>query len=249
MRKQTKLMSKLLGSEASQEFKDKIFSKIDEAHENGLATFSEDGELLQFAEVDDDIIVEDQANGNELTRISENPDNENDFVLAEVEKAPATEETKAESANLESIEIERIPGVDGEKAEDILPDYQVEIVPGIGTENETPIEATYSMKFKNYSKTKADRIAKLFSACVGCLEGVVKDANVDEDVDVKVSDKGEVKVMSLHYGKNVKTFSEPELSENADMTEVIDKVNELAEKVDAGLNKETAEEVKAESTN
>lgn len=250
MSKKTKLMSKLTGPDANQEFVNKVFSAMDEAHENGHATIDEDGELLQFAEVDDDIIVEDQVNDNELTRISSNPDDENDFVLREEivpKEAPTeapTEEVKTESENLESIMIERIPGKDGEHAEDILPDYQVEIIPGKGTEND-PVTAEYSIKFKNYSKSKADRVAKLFTECVGCLEGIVKDAKVDEDVQVKFDEKGEMKVMSLHIGKGVKTFSE-ELSEDADLTEVINKVNELTEKVEGEMTKEVAEEVKEE---
>jgi len=140
MRK-TRLMSKLFSDETPLEYKEKIQEKMNEAHENGSATLDEDGELLQFADIDgDSIIVEDQTDGmSEVTHISQNPEDENDFVMSAVdvpaeEETPAdettetvTEETVTESENLESIEIKRLPGIDGPKADDIVDDLEIEI--------------------------------------------------------------------------------------------------------------------------
>jgi hypothetical protein len=254
-------MSKLFSAETPEEYKEKIQSKMDEAHENGCATLDEDGEKLQFADVDGDIIVEDQTDGmNEVTRISQNPENENDFIMSEVEipaetseevteetvTEPVVEETVTESDNLESIEIKRIPGPDGAKADDIVEDLDIEVKTGIENEEKSGTD-TYSFKFKNFSQKKAQIIAKIFAHCADCIDDVVKSANVDEDVQVKFDD-GQMKIMSVTFGKPVRTFSMPEEEtaeeKTADLTEVIDAANKLVDLAEGGITKENADEVK-----
>lgn len=246
-------MSKLF---SDADYQEKINAKIDEAKENGSASLEEDGENLQFADVEGDIIVEDKTDGmSEVTRISPNPDDDNDFVVTAVdvpEETPAEEETKVASDNLSSIEITRIPGPDGD-ADDIVDDLEIEVETGIQDETKSGTN-TYSLKFKNYSKKRAQMFAKIFSHCAECFDEVVKSANVDEDVQVKFED-GKMKVMSVTFGTPARTFSEPEEEPeepedtpadeaNTDLTEIIDSANKLAEMADEGITKENADEVK-----
>lgn len=262
--KKTRFMSKLFSDEAYQE---KVTAKMDEAHENGSASLEEDGENLQFADVEGDIIVEDKTDGmSEVTRISPNPDDDNDFIVSAVEvpaefseeeEVPAEtsekeveEKTISESDNLASIEITQIPGADG-KADDIVDDLEIEVETGITDEEKSGTNA-YSLKFKNYSKKRAQMFAKIFSHCADCFDEVVKSADVDEDVQVKFED-GKMKVMSITFGTKSRTFSEaeeetptetPDDEPNTDLTEIIDSANKLAEMADAGINKDNADEIK-----
>jgi len=154
---------------------------------------------------------------------------------------------------LSSIEISRIPGPDGD-ADDIVDDLEIEVETGIQDETKSGTD-TYSLKFKNYSKKRAQMFAKIFSHCAECFDEVVKSANVDEDVQVKFED-GKMKVMSVTFGTPARTFSEPEDKPaetpaetpadepNTDLTEIIDSANKLAEMADAGITKENADEVK-----
>lgn len=247
-------MSKLF---SDTDYQEKINAKIDEAKANGSASLEEDGENLQFADVEGDIIVEDKTDGmSEVTRISPNPDDDNDFIVTAVdvpEEAPVEEETKVASDNLASIEISRIPGPDGD-ADDIVDDLEIEVETGIQDEDKSGTN-TYSLKFKNYSKKRAQMFAKVFSHCAECFDKVVESANVDEDVQVKFED-GKMKVMSVTFGTPSRTFSEPEDAPedkpenapddepNTDLTEIIDSANKLAEMADAGITKENADEVK-----
>jgi flagellar biosynthesis GTPase FlhF len=262
--KNTRFMSKLF---SDVDYQEKIIAKIDEAHENGSASLEEDGENLQFADVEGDIIVEDKTDGmSEVTRISPNPDDDNDFIVTAVdvpaEETPAEnpeEKTVVASDNLSSIEISRIPGPDGDKADDIIDDLEIEVKTGVEDEEKSGTN-TYSLKFKNYSKKRAQMFAKLFSECAECFDKVVESANVDEDVQVKFED-GKMKVMSVTFGKPVRTFSEgegdggdnpdnPENPENpddepdTDLTDIIDSANKLTELADAGITKENADEIK-----
>lgn len=250
-------MSKLF---SDADYQEKINAKIDEAHENGSASLEEDGENLQFADVEGDIIVEDKTDGmSEVTRISPNPDDDNDFIVTAVD-VPAEfsdenpevtteenveEKVVTESDNLASIEISRIPGPDGD-ADDIVDDLEIEVETGINDEEKSGTN-TYSLKFKNYSKKRAQMFAKIFSHCADCFDEVVKSANVDEDVQVKFED-GKMKVMSVTFGTPARTFSEPEDAPddqpNTDLTEIIDSANKLAEMADTGITKENADEVK-----
>lgn len=250
MKVRTKLMSKLMSDEIAPELKQKFLDKCEECHQNGSATLDEDDELLQFADVDSDVIVEDQMNDNEVTRVSENPEDENDLQLSAVEipeeeptEVPTEEPTEepknfSEPELLESITIERIKGEDGEKADDIVEDLKIDVEEGIEDKEKAGI---FSLKFKNYSKSKAQIVAKIFSAAIDSVEKVVKDAKIDEDVQVKFDKKDEMKIMSLHYGAGAKTFSE---GEDEDVTEVIDLANELAEKAE-NIDAENAEEIKS----
>lgn len=264
MRK-TRLMSKLYSETPDVELQNKVLAKIEEAHANGSSTLDEDGEKLQFADVDGDIIVEDQTDGmTEVTRISQNPDDENDLVMSAVdvpaeeptpapvepEPAPAepTPETKNESENLASVEISRIPGPDGETAEDIVDNLEIKVGEGIDDAEKSGTNQ-YSLKFKHYSKSKAEKVAKLFSACADCIDKVVESANVDEDVQVKFEGE-QMKIMSIRIGKPVRTFSipeepaEPAADPKDEIKAIIEDANKLADLADEGITKENAEEVK-----
>lgn len=191
----------------------------DSCVKNGQATYNEDGEQLEFGLTEDgDVIVEDQANGNEVTRISANPEDENDLVLSAVDVENSVEDPKGEEEafcgdraysvdNLPSVEITRLPGEDGEHAdgEEILPNVDVNINTGID-DNDKSGTVQYSMKFKNYSEKGAKRLAKIFSEVVSPLDKIVSEANVDEDVVVDVKEDGTIKVMSITIG--TKKFSE-----------------------------------------
>lgn len=243
----------------------------DSCVENGQATYNEDGEQLEFGLTEDgDVIVEDQANGNEVTRISANPEDENDLVLSAVDVEDSVEDPKGEEEafcgdrtysvdNLPSVEITRLPGEDGEHAdgEEILPNVDVNINTGID-DNDKSGTVQYSMKFKNYSEKGAKRLAKIFSEVVSPLDKIVSEANVDEDVKVDVKEDGTVKVMSITIGKPTRTFSEGEEEEptdepteapaedpKAEADSLMEKANDLVEKVGEGVTKENAPEVKA----
>lgn len=265
-------MSKLFSADTPEEYKEKVFEAIDEAKENGSATLETDGDLLQFADVDGDIIIEDQTDDiNEVTRASENAEDPNDVILSAVEipeegepseeptEAP-TEETKVESNNLDDFKVDRIEGKNGKDAEnlqsititripgkdgdadDIVEDLEITVDEGINDESKSGTD-TYSLKFKNYSLNRAKVFAKIFSEMASPIQKIVDEANVDENVEVKF--KGDqLKVMSLKVGTPTRTFSEESEEEpTADVTKIIDLANELAD-VAENLNKDNAEEVK-----
>lgn len=208
-------MSKLFSQDCSNEYREKILAKVDEAHENGCATFEEDGEVLQFAEVDGDIIIEDQsAEPMEVTKLSANPEDENDLIATAVEipaeEVPADEEVRtesdADSKLVSSIEINRIPGPDGD-ADDLVDDLTIDIEEGIESKEKS---GTFSIRFKNVSEKYARAFAKVFSAMESELDKIVDSANVDEDVEVKFEGEGKMKVMSITVRKSapVRTFSD-----------------------------------------
>lgn len=212
-------MLKLFSSN-SRSYQEKIFSVLDECHENGTAEYNEDGDQLMFTEAENgDVIVEDQANGNEVTRISSNPEDEDDFVVTAEDVDGSVEDPEGEGREfcgdrtysedaLPSIEITRLPGKDGEdmSPEEALPEISIDINTGIESDEKSGTNV-YSLKFKNYSEKAARRFAKIFSEVVSPLDDIVKSANIDEDVKVEVNDEGEVKVMSVHVG--TKKFSDP----------------------------------------
>lgn len=252
--KRTKLMSRLFSEDCDQQFKEKVLAAIDEAHENGESDIKCEDCDLHFADVDGDVIVEDQENDNEVTRFSENPEDENDLVMEavdvdkeldenqemnEAEGAAAAaeeenpendiesedekdlpeeseenheeEEEKEFSEGLDkspSIEIHVLNGPDGDHAEDIVEDFQCDVYNGIDDEEKSGTKE-FSLRFKNFSMSKARKYVKLFSELLSPIDDIVDSANVDEDIDVKVNEDGELKVMSLKYGKKgVRIYSD-----------------------------------------
>jgi nitrate/TMAO reductase-like tetraheme cytochrome c subunit len=268
-------MSKCFSAETPEEFKEKVFQAIDEAKENGSATLEDDGELLQFAEVDGDIIIEDQSSegASEVTRAHFNEDDDNDVVLSAVEipeeaptEAPSeepteapTEEVKVESENLDNVQVDKLPGEDG-NASDNLPSVTITRLPGedgdaaddivdeLVIDNTEGIEdaekagvVNYSLKFKHFSEKRARVFAKIFSEMASPLQEIVEKANIDENVEVKFEGE-QLKVMSVKVGTPVRTFSESG-DEEADLTKIIDLANELSDLAE-DITKENAEEVK-----
>lgn len=253
--KRTKLMSRLFSENCDQQFKEKVLAAIDEAHENGESDIKCEDCDLHFADVDGDVIVEDQENDNEVTRFSENPEDENDLVMEAVdvdkeldetqemseaegaaeaaedenpendiekedeeelpeeesEEEVEVEEEKEFSEGLEgspSIEIHVLNGPDGDHAEDIVEDFQCDVYNGIDDEEKSGTKE-FSLRFKNFSLSKARKYVKLFSELLSPIDDIVESANVDEDIDVKVNENGELKVMSLKYGqKGVRIYSD-----------------------------------------
>lgn len=220
-------MSKLFSQDCSDEYREKILAKVDEAHENGCATFEEDGEVLQFAEVEGDIIIEDQsAEPIEVTKLSANPEDENDLIATAVE-IPAEDdevlaeeevrtESDADSKLVSSIEINRIPGPNGSTANDIVDDLEILIEEGIENKEKS---GTFSIKFKNVSEKYARAFAKVFSAMESELDKIVDSANVDEDVEVKFEGEDKLKVMSITVGKSAPTRTFSEVPEDETPTE------------------------------
>jgi hypothetical protein len=91
MKTRTKLMNKLFSSETPQEFKDDVAEKVEEAKKDGKSELkTEEGDTLKFAAEGEDVIVKD---GNEETKISENPEDKDDLVMTPVD---AAEEAKIE---------------------------------------------------------------------------------------------------------------------------------------------------------
>lgn len=229
--KKTRLMSKLFSDATPEEYKEKILDKIDEAHDNGSASLEEDDEVLQFADVDGDIIVEDQTDGmNEVTRISQNPEDENDLVMSAVDIPTEDPEEETPEDAEGSIEIKNESEDDPDAEDETIIDVQNEE----GTTN-------YSLKFKKFSSRDARLYAKIFSEMTEILKDAPKDV-ADEDVEVKVKD-GEVKVMSVRFGTPTRFFSEDGDEDTTEITEVIDAANELSEKAEGGITKDNASEI------
>lgn len=241
-------MSKLFSQECSEEYREKILDKVDEAKENGVATLEEGDEVLQFAEVEGNVIIEDQsAEPYEVTKVSENPEDENDLVLTAVD-IPLEEEVHTESDTdddsklVSSIEIKRIPGPDGE-ADDIVEDLEIQIEEGIEDKEKS---GTFSIRFKNVSEKYARAFAKVFSAMESEFDKVVDAADVDEDVEVKFVGEDKMKVMSITIGKvkTSRTFSES--GDESEEKEETEEKSEFEEGFEEGVEYEKgkqAEEV------
>jgi len=88
----TKLMDKLF-SEENEELRTQVADKVEEAKQNGSSELITDEENLQFADTGDGIVVEDQANNNEVTMMKENEDGDG----YDMEAVDVTAETKSNS--------------------------------------------------------------------------------------------------------------------------------------------------------
>lgn len=243
-------MSKLFSEDCSKEFQEKVFDKIDEALENGSSTLNEGDEVYQFAELDGDVVIEDQTDGaNEVTRASIDENDPTNYALSEVEipaeeptaepteeptaetkveseEEPTEEPTVAPEVEKESITIERPASMSVDGEDDEIVDEDV-----IDVQSEEDGNAEFSLKFKNFSKKRIDKYVKIFSKVVKTADEVVASANINTDIKVKF-ENGEMKFFSEH---------------DADVTEVINAANELAGMTKDGITKENAEEIKSKA--
>lgn len=215
---QTKLMSKLFSDSTPTEFKEKIAEKIEEAKKNGSSELVEGDESLQFADLGDSVIVEDQANGNEVTRISDNPEKEDDLVMEAVDmsEAPLTEEEKEQynegfkageqfeegkqdqleksegfsddSKTLPDAKVELQEGADGTHITGTIPEIEVKIEQGI-TDAEKAGVKNYSLRLKNFSDpAMAARMASAIRKAFSSEEELAKEACDGAQVDKSIDD-------------------------------------------------------------
>lgn len=215
---QTKLMSKLFSDSTPAEFKGKITEKIEEAKKNGSSELVEGDESLQFADLGDSVIVEDQANGNEVTRISDNPEKEDDLVMEAVDMsdAPLTEEEKEqynegfkageqfeegkqdqmeksegfsdESKTLPDAKVELQEGADGAHITGTIPEIEVKVEQGI-TDAEKAGVKNYSLRLKNFSDpAMAARMASAIRKAFSSEEELAKAACDGDQVDKSIDD-------------------------------------------------------------
>lgn len=254
-------MNKLFSDSTPKSFKSEFAEKVLNTKEGDSCEYCEGAEDLRFSLEGDEVLVEDRAN-DEMTKVSFSDENPTEFQLEAYEEDPeeevmvnaeelpseeeeVKEEVHTESDNLQSVEVEVLPGPDGEEAKDLIEDLRIEITEGIDDKEKSGTRV-YSMVFKGVPHDKAKKIAKAFSVITSPLDALVESAEVDEEVEVSVNEEDGVKVMSF---SKVKTFSEEAPEEKEEMTAdaLMEKANQLAAEVADGVNKENAEAVKAKA--
>lgn len=204
---QTKLMSRLFSETTPNEFKEDILNKIDEAKESGESSYSTEEDDIDF-KVNEDGSVDMIDNINdEVTNVTENPEDESDLILTASETLP-------------DRKVERVEGIDGEKLEGSVPNVQVDIEPAITDEGKAGIK-NFSIKFFGTSKFSdaykmSKAIIKAFSECpIAATEENLRKAATEalEDTDPY---------------KDNKAFAEAEELANT----ISENANQLAQAVD-----------------
>lgn len=133
----TNLMQKIFSNNADASFVDAISDKIQEARENGTATFSDGTFDLVFAEVDGDVAIEDRL-ASEVTMVS---------------KDPETGEDSMYSATEPDVDSPRSKGEDGkgnEKPSSTLPDVNSPDDVGITDKDKAGKDKHYSVSFDGF---------------------------------------------------------------------------------------------------
>lgn len=263
-------MSKLFSEETPVEFKQTISDKVEEARENGKAELIEGEENLQFAAVEDGIVVEDQANDNEVTLIKENPDDPMDLQCEAVnmsdDETPAQKEQyeegfKAGEQYEEGKEAEKADESDKAPTSEVSPETKeesetqpsVEVAPMNGKDGDRVEDTVPEVKVEVTTGINDAEKAGLRSFSfhfIGASEGyIAKTLKTFSDIMGDVKDTVESLEKSEEKAEAIAQPSDEEKSFNADemkeVNEVIEQANKLAEKaekMDGDL--EVAKEVK-----
>lgn len=180
--KRTNLMSKLFSDDTPDEFKKKVSDKIQEAKETGSAELIEEGEELQFASVDDSVIIEDRV-ADEVTKVEDNPEDEDDLLLEKVDIEEDEDDEKDFSDSLKDVEVEKVSGKDGTAISNTVPEVEITITEGVDDKegSGTGTGRNFSIKLRNYSAKETQEI----------ISGLRKFADTpkeEEEKDLKSTD-------------------------------------------------------------
>lgn len=110
----TKLMERLFSKDL--DFTNKFLKAFSEAEESGISELKDETGDIQLAKLDDEtFIAEDQANDNEVTEFTKNPEDENDYMLRKVD-IDETDETEDIDGEDETEDLKNVE--DQEKSEE-----------------------------------------------------------------------------------------------------------------------------------
>lgn len=246
--KRTNLMSKLFSDDTPDEFKKKVSDKIQEAKETGSAELIEEGEELQFASVEDSVIIEDKV-ADEVTKVEDNPEDENDLLLEKVdieEDEDDEDDEKDFSDSLEDVEVEKVSGKDGTAISNTVPEVEITITEGVDDKERsgTGTGRNFSIKLRNYSAKETQEIIsglRKFADTPKEEEKDLKSTDAEKTEEVKKIEKTEVSEKPEEVKEIEKTKVESESEEiEAEAKELKNEVAELVETED----KESAEKIK-----
>lgn len=205
MSKKTRLMSKLFSESTPAEYKEIIAEKVDEALTNGKAEYSADGKDLTFQKVDEDVLVADHSNGEdqvEVTKVSTNPENENDLVMEPVD----VEVHNTETPDGGKTTVSTTAASESEDPIKLCPETHMFYIEGKEDKYPTYEEAKKALDASKATKTESED-QNLKSVQINVLpgEGVEPDADIVEDLliepDMDV-------VGTQRYSLRFKNFSE-----------------------------------------
>lgn len=238
----TKLMSKLFSEETSAEFKQKVSDKVAEAKEHGSAELVEGDENLQFAAVEDGIVVEDQANDNEVTLITENEDDPMDLKMEAVSMADEKlDETPAEVRAEEKKQYEE--GFQAgeqyrEGKEAAEADLAKEEAPKAEPKVEVPAEEVKPEVRKESETEPSVEVDPVKGKDGKHIENTVPEVKVEVSAGVKNAEKAGLKSFSFHFigasegyiANTLKTFSEV-MDAVEDTVESVEKQEDKAQEI------------------
>jgi uncharacterized protein YciW len=198
-------MDKLF-SEENEELRTQVADKVEEAKQNGSSELITDDENLQFADTGDGIVVEDQANNNEVTMMKENEAGDG----YDMEAIDVTAETKSNSD------------------EDELNEKMTTLEENVNEVADAAEDMTET-KDKEMAKAVKEMSQKLFSD-IEDLEKEHEDVNFEE-VKEKCNKYAEMAEEILN-GPDVKT----EVVEGKDGKHITDSQPEVKVEVSTGVN-------------
>lgn len=176
----SQLMANVYGDPES-EFASIVASKIDEARTNGTASFSNSEFDLVFAEVDNDVVIEDKKN-NEVTTATTDGDGNTKLEC---------DQTRSQSATEPDVNSPRSKGEDGkgvEAPDSTLPDVDSPISVGITDPDKAGANKHYSLSFNGFESEDdaTDFLNRIYTFSDEELEDVAFSANDTEQLAAKV---------------------------------------------------------------
>lgn len=173
MRHITELMDKIFSDSTSDEFKNQVSDKIEEAKANGSAELKDGDNHLSFAEADGEVLIEDKKNGNEVTKAIDSPDG--------THLEAVVDDTKVKSATQPNVEV---PGNQDNK-KNILPagstenDVNVTIETGITDPEKAGVGKHFSLCFNGFESEEAAN--EFFSQIIESVESTEDCLTFSED--------------------------------------------------------------------
>lgn len=241
--KRTNLMIKLFSDDTPDEFKKKVSDKVQEAKETGSAELIEEGEELQFASVDDSVIIEDKV-ADEVTKVEDNPEDENDLLLEKVDIEEDEDDEKDFSDSLKDVEIEKVSGKDGTAISNTVPEVEITITEGVDDKEDsgTGTGRNFSIKLRNYSAKETQEIIGGLRKFADTPKEEEKDLkSTDAEITEKIEEVEKTKGSEKPEEEVEKTKVESESEEiEAEAKELKNEVAELVETED----KESAEKIR-----
>lgn len=138
----TEFMNKVFSDSTSDDYKEMIAGKIDEARQFGMAELDNGVDNLSFAEVNGDVAIEDKKNGNEVTLAKTTGEGDTKLVAA----APSTTATEKDviSPRIKGEDGEHLP--EGESQDDV----KVSIEPAITDPEKAGMKRSFSLVFSGF---------------------------------------------------------------------------------------------------